>query len=160
MKNYCCLAVLICTMCVPCGIALADADDSENEVPGEVVSVVIQKESKGNDLAVGDKKDRFGNPKPSSQWAYGPLQISWRCVKDVNKHYGTHYKAEDCLGDRELSVLIFKKYMKIYATHKTLGHNPKAEDYFGIWNGGPSGWKNYSTRVYVAKAMAMLSKLT
>ena len=129
------------------------------EIPGKVISAAIQKESRGNDWAIGDKKYRNGRPRPQSEWAYGPLQIRRKCVEDVNKHFGTHFKARDCLGNRLLSVWIFQRYMEIHATRKALRHNPTPEDYFGIWNGGPNGWRGRFTRSYIADAMRRLRRM-
>ncbi len=86
--------------------------------PGDhLITALIQVESRGNDNVVGDKhlKDK----------AYGSLQIRKPCVQDVNKRYGTNYRAEDCLGNRELSIK--------------------------IWNGGPKGFKKKSTQAYWEK---------
>ena len=150
MKNYWRLGVLFYILSAMGNNVLAD------DVPERIVSVIIQLESQGNDWAIGDKKYKSGRLKPSSKWTYGPLQIGYRCVADVNKRFKTNYKAEDCLGNRELSVWIFNRYMEIYATSKALGHDPTSEDYFSIWNGGPSGWKSFSTRSYVSRGLALL----
>lgn len=109
-----------------------------------LVDALIQVESGGDDNAIGDKhlKDK----------AYGCLQIRKPCITDVNKLWGTNYKAEDMLGNRELSVKTFHAYMSLYATEKALGRAVTDEDRARIWNGGPSGWKNKSTLGYWEKA--------
>jgi Destabilase len=114
-----------------------------------LINAIISVESSGNNMAVGDKhlKDK----------AYGPMQIRKPCVDDVNRRLGTTYKAEQCLGNRELSVKIFRCYMAIYATKSRLGHEPTDEDYSRIWNGGPSGWKNLKTEKYWSKVRQHLA---
>jgi hypothetical protein len=90
-----------------------------------LVDALIQVESNGNDYAVGDVtlKDK----------AYGCLQIRQPVCDDVNKAFGTKYKSQDMLGNRELSIWVFTKYMEIY------GKNCTDEQKARMWNGGPSG---------------------
>lgn len=108
-----------------------------------LISKLILVESSGQDNAIGDKK--------LVHKAYGPLQIRQQCVDDVNKRYRTNYRSEDCLGNRKLSVEIFRRYVTMYATEKRLGRAPTDEDYARIWNGGPNGWKSSATIAYAAK---------
>jgi hypothetical protein len=111
------------------------------EYPTEVLmQAVALQESRDNDKAVGDKH--------LSDKAYGHLQIRQPCVDDVNRKLGTQYKAEDCLKNRELSELIFREYINLYATKKKLGRTPTPLDMAGIWNGGPLGWKSKHTVGY------------
>ena len=77
--------------------------------------------------AVGDKnlKDK----------AYGCMQIRQPACDDVNERYGTTYKAQDMLGNKEKSLDVFRKYT-------TLDNpNPTSEERMRIWNGG-RGWKS------------------
>lgn len=127
-KGECPMRTLLCIVFLALLPSYATAQTVSYE---EFVAALIQHESGGNDRAIGDKhlKDR----------AYGCLQIRQPCVDDVNKRLGTSYRAEDCLGNCTLSLLIFKTYMEIYATESRLGHPPTAEDMAKIWNGGPIG---------------------
>lgn len=113
--------------------------DQENKYP-ELTAALVLKESDGNLNAIGDK--HLVNK------AYGPLQIRQPAVDDVNRRFGTHYKAQDCLGNLELSVWIFNRYMEIYATDTRLGRPVTDEDRARIWNGGPNGYKNRQTVAY------------
>ncbi len=87
----------------------------------------------GDDNAIGDK----GLPNP----AYGPLQVRQPALDDVNRRFGTSYKAIDCLGNRPLSIWVFLRYMDIYATAARLGRAVTDQDRARIWNGGPNGYK-------------------
>lgn len=102
------------------------------EIPDSLINALIQVESSGNDRpSPGDKHLK--------NKAYGCLQIRQPYVDDVNKKYGTSYRAENCQGNRELSIWIFKRYMEMYATESRLGRKPTFEDIARIHNGGPSG---------------------
>ena len=116
--------------------------------PQELISILIQKESSGNDYAEGDKYYKDGRLKPASEWSYGPLQIGPKCIVDYNKWHGTSYRPEDCKGNRELSIKIFVSYIDHYATEKRIGRTPTLLDMAGIWNGGPNGWRLKSTLAY------------
>lgn len=112
----------------------------------ELVTALIKKESSnkdhpdGNDQAVGDRHLK--------QKAYGCLQIRQPAVDDVNRRYNTNYRAEDCLGDRALSIRICRLYIDMWATERRIGREPTDEDKARIWNGGPNGWKRSSTENY------------
>lgn len=98
-----------------------------------------------------DEKDEAIGDRDLEDKAYGALQIRQPYVDDVNRAQGTNYKAEDMLGNRELSIWVFKKYMEIYATEKWLGRKPTWEDIARIHNGGPYGYKRQSTVPYWEK---------
>ena len=115
-----------------------------------LLRALIAVESRGNDSAIGDIGLRHK--------AYGCLQIRQPCVDDVNTFCGTSYRAEDTLGNRALSIWIFKKYTERYTTSARLEHGPTAEDIARIWNGGPNGWKKASTLPYWAKVQKALKK--
>lgn len=123
--------------CFPVGNLFADPPSQA------LVDALIQVESGGDDVAVGDKNIK--NP------AYGCLQIRKPCVDDVNRVHGTDYRPEDCLDNRELSVWICERYIELYATEKRLGREPTDEDRARIWNGGPNGYKKKSTEGYWKK---------
>lgn len=88
--------------------------------------------------------------------AYGPLQIRQPFVDDVNRWCGTHYRAEDMLGNRVLSVWVFHQVVDHYASEERLGRVPTFEDYARIWNGGPDGYRKSSTNAYWAKVKARM----
>lgn len=92
----------------------------------------MQVESQGDVNAHGDKH--------LSDQAYGPMQIRQPVCDDVNKVYGTNFRAEDFLGYTAKSLAVFWLYMSIYATTAKLGRAPTNEDRARIWNGGPSAW--------------------
>lgn len=117
----------------------------------KLVDALIQIESQGNDNAIGDKH--------LTDKAYGCLQIRKPCVDDVNKVFGTNYKAEDCLGNRQKSLYIFDRYMELYAVERKLGRPVTDEDRARIWNGGPTGYKRDSTIPYWEKAEKLLNKI-
>ena len=119
-----------------------------NGVKITLEEAIIQVESGGNLYAIGDLNLK--------NKAYGCLQIRKPYIDDVNKKLGTNYKAEDCLGKKELSLTIYREYMKIYATKENIGREPTSEDIARIHNGGPSGWKNKYTVVYWSKVRKLL----
>lgn len=97
-----------------------------NALPEEIlIDAMMQKESKKNPFALGDKKIK--------DHAYGILQIRQPVLDDVNRVYGTHYTNLQCY-DVATSVEIFHKYIAIW---KKPGM--KNGDMACIWNGGPSG---------------------
>lgn len=97
----------------------------ELTTPKNLVDVIIQVESGGDDMAEGDKT--------LQEHAYGCLQIRQGVCDDVNKHFGTTYKSKNCLGNRSLSLEIWNKYWEVYV-------RPDNEDKSRSWNGGPN-WK-------------------
>lgn len=109
----------------------------------QLIQVVEQIESQGDVNAIGDKGLKYP--------AYGPLQIRQPAVDDVNRNFDTTHTADECLGNRELSVWIFERYMDIYATEKRIGRPVTPIDKIRIWNGGPNGWKKMSTLSYAAR---------
>jgi len=118
--------------------------------PSRLINALIQVESGGDDNTIGDKKLKFP--------AYGCLQIRQPCVRDVNDKFKKSFKAKDCLGNRELSILICQAYISIWAKESRLGRVPTPEDMARIWNGGPNGWKRNSTRDYWEKVKRELEK--
>lgn len=107
----------------------------------KVIDYLLWAETRGgDDNAIGDKTLIYK--------AYGALQIRQPLVNDVNHIAKTHYRAEDCLGNRPLSLWMCEKYLDLYATKARIGREPTAEDMCRIWNGGPNGWKKQSTVAY------------
>ena len=104
----------------------------------DIISALIQVESKGNDLAIGD-----------SGKAVGCLQIWNVVIQDVNRVYHTTYKATD-RTDRKKSIEICRKYLAYWGKHyeKVTGKTCTLEVLSRIWNGGPNGWKKDSTIKY------------
>ncbi len=115
-----------------------------------LISALIQVESRGDDNAIGDVE--------LTCKAYGCLQIRQPCVEDVNRAFGTKYSAQDCLGNRALSIEICEKYLSLYATKKRLNREVTDEDRSRIWNGGPNGFKKASTVQYWQKVEKALKK--
>lgn len=127
--------------CGSLAFAAGGKKTAPSEEPGEAeISLHIFHESSGDDEAIGDRRLKHK--------AYGPLQIRQPFVDDVNSRFGTKYSAEDCLGNRALSIKIAKLYWTIYATRERLGREPTPEDRAGILNGGPHGWKRKATLGY------------
>ncbi|MBX4216220.1 hypothetical protein KW797_04725 [Candidatus Parcubacteria bacterium] len=118
-----------------------------SKFPG-LIEAIIKVESDGDDMAIGDRALR--------NRAYGCLQIREPYVMDVNGYFKTDYAAEDCLGNRDLSIEIFKNYMRIYATEARLGRKVTAEDVARIHNGGPNGFKKPETLKYWGKVKKYL----
>lgn len=108
-----------------------------------LIDAIITVESQGNLYAIGDKnlKDK----------AYGCMQIRQPACDDVNRTYGTSYKAEQMLGNKEASIDVFNKYTEIYAP------SGMDEQKARVWNGGPGGVM-YPSRTdgYWAKVSALL----
>lgn len=113
-----------------------------------LVDALIKVESSGNDFAVGDLnlKDK----------AYGCLQIRQPVCDDVNRSFGTAYKADQMLGNREISIWMFGKYMELWATKQNVGGDVTDEHRARIWNGGPKGFKRTSTVGYWEKVKKAL----
>lgn len=120
----------------------------EAPVQKHLIAALIQVESNGNDRAIGDRGKK--------EMAYGCLQIRKPCVDDVNKALGTKIKAQDCLGNRDLSIKVCATYISLYATKNRLGKDPTVQDMARIWNGGPNGWKSKYTNGYWVKVQKHL----
>jgi len=110
------------------------------------LAALIQVESGGNDLAIGDH-----------QQALGCLQIHREVVLDVNRLTGRSYKHVDAF-DRDKAIRIATVYLQHYGAQ--LGHEPTLEDYARIWNGGPHGWRNPHTVAYWHRVHAQLLRLS
>ena len=104
-----------------------------------LILVLIQIESGGNDLQIGD-----------DGLAYGCLQMHSAYVQDAAEYAGKDWVHNDAF-DRETSIEIFMAYMDRYATKERLGRTPTVEDIVRIHNGGPDGYKKDSTLPYLTK---------
>jgi hypothetical protein len=108
--------------------------------------VLIAIESGGDDHARG----RNGE--------LGPLQIKQIVLDDVARFTGLQFTPEDCF-DREKAIRIAKIYLNHYCTRERLGHEPTLEDAVRIWNGGPDGWAELSTKAHWRKFQAKRKQL-
>lgn len=127
MSRFFITAGVLIAIATMCNVARANADKPSSAL----IKALGRVESGGDDDAFGDKK------KP--QHAYGYLQIRQPVCDDINLHYGTAYRAQDCLGNRELSIWICEHYVDMYAREEILGRKPTDEDMARIWNAGPKG---------------------
>jgi hypothetical protein len=105
----------------------------------QIILVLIQVESSGNDFAIGD------NGK-----SYGCLQMTEAYVQDASEYAGRQWEHQDAFC-REASVDIFIAYMSKYATEERIGRPVTIEDIARIHNGGPNGYKKISTKKYWQK---------
>lgn len=108
-----------------------------------LVKAIIAVESGGLDSAIGDHH--------LADKAYGCMQIRKPVCIDVNRAFGTALTPEGMLGNRQLSIDTFYKYMSLYATAKLIGRPPTDQDRARIWNGGPTGWRRITTLEYWVK---------
>jgi hypothetical protein len=106
-----------------------------------LINAMIQVESEGNGLAIGDKGK-----------AYGCLQLWNTYIQDVNRIYKTSYRHKDAFN-RKTAIEITKKYLEFYGKeyYKQTGKKPTAEVFARIHNGGPSGYKKTATLDYWKK---------
>ena len=129
---------------VICLVSGLKADESVKLIDyNQLIDALIAVESGGDDNVVGDKKLR--------NKAYGCLQIRQPVCDDINRRFNTKHRAEDCLGDRNLSIEICKKYLSMWGDEKSTD-----EKLARIWNGGPKGFNKKSTEVYWAKVQKVL----
>lgn len=122
-----------------------------NLIPTKLDLAIISVESQGNDNAIGDKG--------LLHHAYGPMQIRQPVCDDVNRLYHSAYVSEQMLGNRQLSIDIFRKYVNIYLSPV----NQTPENCARLWNGGPAavhpGTTQYqATTVYWHRVQAELTK--
>jgi hypothetical protein len=105
----------------------------------DLIKAIAIVESSNNPKAIGD-----------GGAAAGLLQIHMAVIKDVNRVYGTSYKAKDRL-DPTKSKDICRKYLTFYGElyTKRTGKSPTLEIYARCWNGGgPRGYEYKSTISY------------
>lgn len=114
-------------------------------VPLTLVQAIIQVESGGDVNAIGDEN--------IPQHAYGCMQIRQPVCDDVNAHFHLSLKAADMLGNKELSIDTFNKYMQIYEPTGT------DEQKSRCWNAGP-GWMVHlvTTDGYWSKVRSLLNE--
>jgi hypothetical protein len=96
----------------------------------KLLAALIQVESGGHDMAVGD-----------GGLAIGPLQIHREVVIDVNQFAGTHYRHSQ-MTNRAIARKVCDLYLQRYARDKSLEHQAR------IWNGGPNGHAKEATAKY------------
>ena len=111
-----------------------------------LLPALIQVESSGNNLAIGD------NGK-----AHGCLQIHKILVRDVNSIYKTKFTYNDRFN-RTKSLAMAHLYLLHYAKQysKKTGKVPNIEVLARIWNGGPNGYKKQDTKKYWLKVKAQI----
>jgi hypothetical protein len=99
--------------------------------------------------AIGDSGDSIGI-----------LQIQGKTIIDVNEKFGTDYTHEDALIEK-CAEEIFNLYIKMWKPHveRKEGREVTEEDIVRIWNGGPNGYKRYSTLIYLKKYYKYKRKL-
>lgn len=125
-------------------------ESSETRAQNRLISLVIPiVESNNNDWAIGDKR--------LAKKAYGSHQIRQPVCDDVNRRYGTRYRAEKMRGNRALSERVCRLYLGLHATKKRLGRAPTNEDRARIWNGGPDGWQRAETVKYWKKIKQIIA---
>jgi hypothetical protein len=93
----------------------------ESMITELLLAALIQVESSGNNLAVGD------NGK-----AIGCLQIHAGVVQDYNRWNGTHL-THSSMTNRALSIAVCRAYIAHYGASKSIEAQAR------IWNGGPKG---------------------
>src|SRR5690242_14592423 len=81
-------------------VSLATVRADGKEPSSKLIAALSKVESGNNDRAIGDRK--------RAHKAYGRLQIRQFVCDDLNSHYGTKYRAVDCLDNRALSTEICK----------------------------------------------------
>lgn len=111
-----------------------------------LILVLIQIESGGDDLAIGD-----------DGLAYGCLQMHKAYVQDAAEYASEDWVHEDAFC-RETSIDIFIAYASRYATEERIGRPVSLQDIARIHHGGPNGWKKESTKEYWKRARALLIK--
>lgn len=109
-----------------------------------LILILIQVESAGDDLAIGD-----------NGLAYGCLQMHKAYVQDASEYARQDWVHEDAF-DRETSIDIFIAYASKYATEKRIGRPVTVQDIARIHNGGPNGWKKESTKAYWQKVRSTI----
>jgi len=110
------------------------------------LSALIQVESGGNDLAIGDQ---------GRSW--GCLQISDAVIADVRQITGRWVSHSDAF-DRTKAIRICRDYLNHYATFERLGYEPRVEDLARIWVGGPNGYKRAATLPHWRKVKAEIER--
>lgn len=141
--------IRIIWIAILCGIGYFCAKTARAEtVPSdELIAALIQVESSGNGLAIGDKGK-----------AYGCLQLWNTYIQDVNRIYHTSYRHKDAFN-RQTAIEITKKYLTFYGKIYTenTGKKPTNEVFARIHNGGPSGYKKVKTLEYWKKVKVELN---
>lgn len=143
--------IRIIWVAILCGIGYFCAKASNASaatVPSdELIAALIQVESSGDGLAIGDKGK-----------AYGCLQLWDTYIQDVNRVYRTSYRHKDAFN-RLTAIEITKKYLTFYGKiyTKRTGKKPTNEVFARIHNGGPIGYKKVETLEYWTKVKVALN---
>ncbi len=150
MRQILSMVVVVVCIFVSRATAVGSSYETDQQIISRLIPALIQVESSGNNWDVGDK---------SRVWkAYGCLQVRECVCIDVNRRWHTHFRATDCYGNRQLSILICRRYLELYGTVRHLGRSPTLEDLARIWNGGPDGFKRSATLTYWYKVKRVLNR--
>ncbi len=112
-----------------------------------LIPLLIAVESAGNPSAIS----RDGE-------CWGILQQKAIYVRDVNQHYGTHYRHKDSFDPvraKEITV----KYLTFWGREyeRKTGRKPTLEVLSRIHAGGPDGWRQKATLKYWKKVKRRLN---
>lgn len=117
------------------------------KIPAKLILGMIEVESRGHgyDKAINRK-----------ELAFGCLQVRQGYVDCINRVYKTNLVAQDCYGNRHLSILMLHAYCTIY------GKNLTADECIRIHNKGKAGMNKASAYEYLleAKVMALQPRLS
>ncbi len=112
----------------------------------KVLQAIRMKESSGG-------VNLYGDWNGSRYLAVGPLQIQEIMVDEVNRiSKGKRFTLQDRMNEAKSAEMFW-----IYADHY---RSKTAEQIARRWNGGPSGDKRKSTRIYWNEVRIILSRLT
>lgn len=114
-----------------------------------LIVLLVQLESSGNNLAVGD-----------GGRSHGCLQISAAVVQDVNAAYGTTYDHQDAYNrqrSREICGLYLLHWGRQY--ERQTGKKASPEVLARIWVGGPDGWSESCTDPYWERLKNLVKRI-
>ena len=132
---------------------LAGASASAHGVDQAFLKALANVETRNNPDAVGDVKMK--------NKAYGKYQIRQPAVDDVNRAFGTSYRAEDG-RDPAKADDIASKYLDVLEKswkRANPGKKPTPIDLARMWNGGPTGYAKENTEDYGRRFAAALSRV-
>lgn len=132
------------------GIAILGPSETRASQLIKVIIPIVESESNVKEIGDLNLKQR----------AYGSHQIRQPVCDDVNRYFGTKYRAEQMLGNRELSEKVCEMYLSIWATEARIGRKVTDQDRARIWNGGPKGWQKKSTLGYWVKIQKAKKELS
>jgi len=129
-----------------------------NELLKILIPILIQIESGGDNLAIGDNGD-----------AVGCLQMHKIMVDDINRIQSLKFK--DCSEDyyrykdrldRVTSKMMCEDYMNHYGPKRISKDNTELVNLIilgRMWNGGPQGHKKKATLLYTKKIMKLYNEM-